>query len=92
MFNVVFLGDIPSVCVSKKLLGSIVTVVNVFLSPNKRIACSLGSGITSSSKLVSLPAPKRRVVFPLLTLLVATNLFGACRSSNLDGTSDESYL
>ena len=78
--RVVFLGDIPKVCVVRKLFGSIDTLENVFLSPKSLIACSLGSGITSSSKLSSLPDPNLNVVLPVFILLNVTNLFARVTS------------
>ena len=59
----------------KKLFGSIVTVVKAFLSPNNLIACSLGSGITSSSKVSSSPDPNRKIVFPVFMLLIAFSIY-----------------
>ena len=89
--KLVFRGDIPSVCVVKKLLGSSATVVIDDRSPKSFIACSLGSGITSSSNASSSPEPNRSVVFPVTELLIFTKRFGACKSSILKGTFALSY-
>ena len=90
--RVVFLGDIPKVCVVRKLFGSTDKLENVLLRTCALETLKSKDATAAQDQLSSLPDPNLNVVLPVFILLNVTNLFGACNISILNGVSERSVL